>query len=206
MNYKQKSGYMLLGAGLLAVGIIIGQLIEPDMETDLNGVLEKIRCRELEVVDANGNKAISLRSDAASSMSVYYDKQGNVAMLMGCIDEKDRGVSIYDQYGRLLVGLSSASGWDNLKGSGLTVYDMQGNAAVELVSNLGGNQVSVYNSRGKRVSEMVSGSDNWMSFEVGLPNRAANRHLLQQKRRRPINQELSAGWLIRRNRRELAIV
>ena len=37
-------------------------------------------------------------------------------------------------------------------------------------------------------------------------NRASNRHLLQQNRRRPINQELSAGWLIARNRRESAII
>ena len=37
-------------------------------------------------------------------------------------------------------------------------------------------------------------------------NRASNRHLLQQNRRRPINQELSTGWLIARNRRESAII
>ncbi len=138
-------------------------MIETRPEVQSDGVFEKIQCRELEVVDANGNKAISLHSDAASSMSVYYDKQGNVAMLMGCIDEKDRGVSIYDSYGRLMVGLASASGWDNFKGSGLTVYNHHGNAAVELTSTLLGNEVSVYDKWGKRVSEMVSGSDNWIS-------------------------------------------
>ena len=31
MNYKQKLGYMALGAGLLAIGIIIGQFITPDI-------------------------------------------------------------------------------------------------------------------------------------------------------------------------------
>ena len=32
MNYKQKLGYMALGAGILAVGIIIGQWGTPDIE------------------------------------------------------------------------------------------------------------------------------------------------------------------------------
>ena len=52
---------------------------------------DKVQCRELEVVDANGNKAISLRSNDTSSTSVYYDKQGNVAMILGSIDENRQG-------------------------------------------------------------------------------------------------------------------
>ena len=32
MNYKQKFGYSLLGAGIMALGIIIGQVITPDTE------------------------------------------------------------------------------------------------------------------------------------------------------------------------------
>ena len=51
MNYKQKSGYMLLGAGLLAIGIIIGRLIETRMEAQSVGVFEKISCREFELVE-----------------------------------------------------------------------------------------------------------------------------------------------------------
>ena len=61
MNYKQKLGYMALGAGILALGIIIGQVITPDIEAQSNGVFEKIQCRELEVVDKNGNQVIVLR-------------------------------------------------------------------------------------------------------------------------------------------------
>ena len=51
MNYKQKSGYMLLGAGLLAVGIIIGRLIEKRMEAQSVGVFDKVQCREFDLVD-----------------------------------------------------------------------------------------------------------------------------------------------------------
>ena len=32
MNYKQKFGYMALGAGIMAVGITIGQFITPIIE------------------------------------------------------------------------------------------------------------------------------------------------------------------------------
>ena len=37
MNYKQKLGYMALGAGILAIGIIIGQVVTPDIEAQSNG-------------------------------------------------------------------------------------------------------------------------------------------------------------------------
>ena len=30
MNHKQKLGYMAIGAGILAIGIIIGQIITPE--------------------------------------------------------------------------------------------------------------------------------------------------------------------------------
>ena len=51
MNHKQKLAYILLGAGIMAVGIIIGQFITPNIEAQSNGVFDKIPCRELEVVN-----------------------------------------------------------------------------------------------------------------------------------------------------------
>ncbi len=39
MNHKQKLGYMPLGAGILAVGIIIGQVVTPDIEAELTPIL-----------------------------------------------------------------------------------------------------------------------------------------------------------------------
>ena len=38
MNYKQKLGYTLLGAAVMAVGIIIGQLSTPNIEAQSNSV------------------------------------------------------------------------------------------------------------------------------------------------------------------------
>ena len=45
MNTLQKLGYMALGVGLLAVGIIIGQWGTPDIEAQSNGVFDEITCR-----------------------------------------------------------------------------------------------------------------------------------------------------------------
>ena len=36
MNHKQKFGYMALGAGILTLGIIIGQVVTPDIEAQSN--------------------------------------------------------------------------------------------------------------------------------------------------------------------------
>ena len=61
MNYKQKLGYTLLGAGIMALGIIIGQAITPDIEAQSNGVFDKITCRGIEVVDENGKRRAFFR-------------------------------------------------------------------------------------------------------------------------------------------------
>ena len=47
MNHKQKLGYTLLGAGVMAVGITIGQFITPQLEAQQNGYFDKILCRQL---------------------------------------------------------------------------------------------------------------------------------------------------------------
>ena len=54
MNYKQKLGYMALGAVILAVGITIGQFVTPNIEAQSNGVFDTITCRELRFVGENG--------------------------------------------------------------------------------------------------------------------------------------------------------
>ncbi len=45
VNHKQKLGYMALGAGILALGIIIGQWGTPDIEAQSNGVFDEITSR-----------------------------------------------------------------------------------------------------------------------------------------------------------------
>ena len=75
MNHKQKLGYTLLGAGIMAVGITIGQFVTPNIEAQNNGVFDKIVCREIEVVDQDGNQAISLGSNERGNGVIVYDNQ-----------------------------------------------------------------------------------------------------------------------------------
>ena len=60
MNYKQKLGYMALGAGIMALGIIIGQVITPDIEAQSNGVFDEIVCNKLTVVNEAGERGDSV--------------------------------------------------------------------------------------------------------------------------------------------------
>ena len=75
MNYKQKLGYMALGAGIMAIGIIIGQVITPNIEAQSNGVFDKITCRELEVVDQDGTPAIVLESKDYTKRLTFFDEK-----------------------------------------------------------------------------------------------------------------------------------
>ena len=91
MNYKQKWGYMALGAGIMALGIIIGQIITPDIEAQSNGVFDKITCREIEVIDKDGNKAIRLYTAKHGGRIWMGSKDGRVAA-MGIYED---GGSVY---------------------------------------------------------------------------------------------------------------
>ena len=78
MNYKQKLGYMALGAGILALGIIIGQWVTPDIEAQNNGVFDKIICREnVLVYDLYENMRIGLISSKTVDGIAVWDKVGN---------------------------------------------------------------------------------------------------------------------------------
>ena len=97
MNHKQKLGYTLLGAGIMAVGMIIGQWGTPDIEAQNNGVFDIIQCRKLQVVDENGNQAIFLSSsDQHGNALAIFDKQGNVAIDL-VSDQEGNGVWVTDK-------------------------------------------------------------------------------------------------------------
>ena len=54
---------MAFGAGILALGIFIGQFVTPDIKAQSDGVFHTITCRLLKVVDNEGNTAIGLTGD-----------------------------------------------------------------------------------------------------------------------------------------------
>ena len=78
MNHKQKLGYMALGAGILALGIIIGQFVTPDIKAQSNGVFDKITCREIEVIDKDSKTGIMLTTHERGGLFVLSGKAGSV--------------------------------------------------------------------------------------------------------------------------------
>ena len=71
MNHKQKFGYMALGAGILALGITIGQFITPDIEAQNNGVFDEITCQSLKMLDKAGKVKVVL---------IGHEEGGSVAI------------------------------------------------------------------------------------------------------------------------------
>ena len=137
MNHKQKLGYMALGAGILAIGIIIGQWGTQDIEAQNNGVFDEITCRSLKVVDENGKMAIELSGGG----------------------EFDNHVTLYNQWGRGI--LLNASKIDNR----VSVYDYEGarnrneNEAILLVSTITGESALHINSDQRRIT-LATREDN----------------------------------------------
>ncbi len=72
MNHKQKLGYMALGAGILALGITIGQFITPNTEAQNDGVFDKITCKEIEVVDITGRRVAFLGREVKDVMGTRF--------------------------------------------------------------------------------------------------------------------------------------
>lgn len=91
MKRKQKLGYIILGAGILAIGIIIGQFVTPDIEAQSNGVFDKIQCREIEVIDKDGETAIRLYTTKHGGDIRMDSKDGRIVTMS--IDEN--GGSVY---------------------------------------------------------------------------------------------------------------
>lgn len=95
MNRKQRLGYILLGAGIMAVGVIIGQFITLDIEAQNNGVFDEIMCKKLTIVDGKGNKSIVLGSGSTGNGIIVIDKKGKKSIIL-MADEIRNSLSLYD--------------------------------------------------------------------------------------------------------------
>ena len=108
MNNKQKLGYTLLGAGIMAVGITIGQLSTPNIEAQRNGVFDEIVCSKLTVVDKVGKDAIVLKSSPYSfgNKIIIFDQYGKEGIRLSA-SRLCSNISINNQAGEAQIGLST---------------------------------------------------------------------------------------------------
>ena len=107
MNQKQKLGYMVLGAGIMAIGIIIGQVITPDIEAQNNGVFDEITCRSLNVVDEKGNAGIQLLAVGDTNVIVIGDNSPGTGRIYLGTDHGTNGITIIDGAGNSAIELEA---------------------------------------------------------------------------------------------------
>lgn len=81
MNYKQKLGYTVLGAVIMAVGIAIGQFSTPNIEAQSNGVFDDIRCYGLTVMNKHGDPAIVLGSSSRDENAIILYNQARIPVI-----------------------------------------------------------------------------------------------------------------------------
>ena len=94
MNYKQKLGYMVLGAMMTLVGVAVS-VFSPSLNAHDS---EYIVCKGLTVVDNNGNDAIRLTVGEKRNLIVVYDKTGKRAIGLHT-DGTGNGVVVFDRIG-----------------------------------------------------------------------------------------------------------
>ena len=134
MNYKQKLGYMALGAGILALGIIIGQWETPDIEAQNKGVLDEIQCKNLVIVDDAGKQAIELGKNGNDVL--IYDRAGQVRIALGRMGREEvftrYGAKVSDGYGMTVY---SAKGWRGV--DELRLYTDNDSSRILLLKSMG---------------------------------------------------------------------
>ena len=172
MNHKQKLGYMVLGAWIMAVGIIIGQFITPNIEAQSNGVFDEIQCSKLTMVDRNGKKAIVLESDKYDNNHlIIYHPQGDKAirlwsneagtcMIEGFNHIRDGGVAF--QLGHYAAGNNKFRLWNKVLG-GTDNYP-----GIELECNEKENRVFVMDRRFEWEKSFKTRKNTGAGVAIGL--------------------------------------
>ncbi len=141
MNYKQKLGYMFLGAVILALGIIVGQVITPDIEAQNNGVFDSITCRSLTVLDKFGRDAIMLNTTNNNNSLTVWGKTGGA---IGLVAHETEGYAVVI-YGKDPQKQPSVRLYHHVdKGSGIFIQNKHGKNAIVLRSNDNGNDILLY--------------------------------------------------------------
>ena len=168
MNHKQKLGYMAIGAGIMAIGIIIGQVITPDIEAQNNGVFDQIECREIVVRNPDGNRAIRLSSKGGGSIIELFDDTGKVTVSIFQDNNRDQAAvivgnrkavrsvglkatkdtarfTVWNDNNEAMISLSGSATWGNR----LSIYDANGDTGVDLsVSPGSGNSITIESPEG----------------------------------------------------------
>ena len=132
----------------MAVGITIGQFVTPNIEAQGNGVFDKITCRELEVVDENGKKAIVLESKDYTRRLTFFDyTHGKEAIILESTGGGGgaKPINLLRMKHRTRLGETLLTGHD-ISTSDLQIRDWEGYPTVRIQaeSSIGRRGITIY--------------------------------------------------------------
>lgn len=132
MKYREKLGYITLGAFLMLVGVLAAGLFSPVKAQNevKDAEIAKLTCRAIEVVDETGSAMIRLETRLGSGrVSVYGKHGGTTRMSVGeyggqvgvfdmedaevasvAVTERGGGVSVVNRHGLAHMGVNEHGG------------------------------------------------------------------------------------------------
>ena len=159
MNTLQKFLYMAIGAGILALGIIIGQSVTPGIKAQSNGVFDTIECHRLVIKNTTDDtsemylspdsmiitrgtkKAIQLQSrEHTNELIIYYPKTGKEAVEIFSAGA-GAGIMTYEQRNQSPATFMISTGHENVIAVKVPGRDVRG-VAIESSDNA--NHLKIY--------------------------------------------------------------
>ena len=108
MNYRQKLGYIVLGAVIILVGLGLGAIVAPPLLAQDTRLFDEIICTRLTVLNRQGKPAFFLTSDDEKNTLGVFNPQGNAAIALTSSDETN-SLSIVTPDGQLGVLINSSN-------------------------------------------------------------------------------------------------
>ena len=105
----EKLMYMGLGTLIAFGGYLFGTLHSDNVDAQLapaNIEYDEIRCRNLTIVDADGNRSIRLGENEGRGGLIFLDKNGRPAITLLLSNSDQRGIMLKDRNGVVRVSLT----------------------------------------------------------------------------------------------------
>ena len=172
MNQKQKLGYMALGAGIMALGIIIGKVIAPGIEAQSNGVFDEIICTKLTVVNDAGTHKIELISEQDQNILRLTDRAGTPQIGISVSDDGNSMMIMNRRNRGIGIWLLSEIEKDNQ----ILLFepDKEGNNQQIALRSHGGERSLITLGRDREISLMVSKKRNVISVNGKVGEESIN--------------------------------
>ncbi len=146
MKFKHKLGYMFIGCLFTILGYIFASLVGSATHAQKDEqVIDKIVCRELEVVNTEG-KTVARINGFLRDMN-FYNPAGKVVASIA-VGDSGGLMSVSNPEGKDAAGIFSVGGEF---GGIIQVYDSRGKLAADIYSDENGGGIEVLNAAGKEV-------------------------------------------------------